>query len=564
MKITIVPLALLALSTMAFCATIYVPDDHAAIQDAIDASANGDTIIVRPGTYVGKIDFSGKAVALRSEQGAEVTTIDGNRDGSVITFASGEGSDSVLDGFRVTNGTGTQDGFYRLGGGIYCTSSSPTITNNTIAQNSAGHGGAIYCTSSSATITNNTIWQNSAGIGAGICCESSSAAITNNTIAGNSAGYGGGVYYISSSGTITNNIISYNDAEYDGGGIYCSSSSSVAITSNIISKNLAESGGGIYCDHTSPVAITNNTISENSADGFICWGGGICCRGSQTIVNNTISRNTVGYVPLKRTAPQDDIKSAYSFLSGYCYGGGIVCRSDSSPTITNNTITENSTNNYGRGGGIYCDSSSTVITNTILWDNFAGVGGPEIYGNPDVTYSDVKGGWPGTGNISDGPRFAGPTNGDYHITWNSPCKNAGDNSVVTELHDFEGDPRIALGAVDMGADEYHYHLYSMGDVVPGSTIYVKVIGYPSAPVILYLGSGISDPPISTQHGDFWLTWPPLWHGNIGKAPSYGVLVFSATVPAGWTSGSEHPLQALVGPWGGASTQLTNHMVLTVE
>jgi len=50
-------------------AVIYVPDDEPTIQDAIDSAANGDTIIVRPGTYVERIDFDGKGIAVVSENG---------------------------------------------------------------------------------------------------------------------------------------------------------------------------------------------------------------------------------------------------------------------------------------------------------------------------------------------------------------------------------------------------------------------------------------------------------------------------------------------------------------
>ena len=116
----------------------------------------------------------------------------------------------------------------------------------------------------------------------------------------------------------------------------------------------------------------------------------------------------------------------------------------------------------------------------------------------------------------------------------------------------------------MGADEYYYHLYHKGDIVPGSSIDVKVVGFPTAPVTLYLGSGLADPPYATQHGDFFLNWPPLWQGGVGTVPADGILTFTASVPSEWTSESRHPLQALVGPWGGPWTWLTNAEVLVVE
>ena len=57
-------------------ATIYVPDDYPTIQGAINAAVDFDTIIVRPGTYVENIDFAGKAITVKSEDGPDVTVID--------------------------------------------------------------------------------------------------------------------------------------------------------------------------------------------------------------------------------------------------------------------------------------------------------------------------------------------------------------------------------------------------------------------------------------------------------------------------------------------------------
>ncbi len=52
---------------------IQVPLGSPTIQGAIDIAANGDTILVAPGTYVENIDFRGKAITVTSKAGPEMT-----------------------------------------------------------------------------------------------------------------------------------------------------------------------------------------------------------------------------------------------------------------------------------------------------------------------------------------------------------------------------------------------------------------------------------------------------------------------------------------------------------
>jgi hypothetical protein len=111
-----------------------------------------------------------------------------------------------------------------------------------------------------------------------------------------------------------------------------------------------------------------------------------------------------------------------------------------------------------QGGGISINgTSSAIIVNSILWGDSAPVDS-EISGAPasfDVTYSDIEGGWAGTGNIDEDPLFVG--GGDYHLTSGSLCIDAGTNVhpvVVIPLDDIDGDVRPYGAGHDMGADEY--------------------------------------------------------------------------------------------------------------
>ncbi|NIN70977.1 MAG: hypothetical protein GTO46_03365, partial [Gemmatimonadetes bacterium] len=64
-----------------------------------------DEIVVAPGTYFETINFLGKAIWLRSSDGPEVTIIDGTGFFHVVQCVSGEGPDTVLDGFTITGGS---------------------------------------------------------------------------------------------------------------------------------------------------------------------------------------------------------------------------------------------------------------------------------------------------------------------------------------------------------------------------------------------------------------------------------------------------------------------------
>ncbi len=281
-----------------------------------------------------------------------------------------------------------------------------TITNGSIRIN--GRGGGISCVnSSSPTIEYNIIAGNSASWGGGgIYCNSSSPTIRYNEITGNSAGWGGGIGCItSSSPTIIGNTITNNEApSYDGGGIY-SRASSPTIIGNEISGNRAGSAGP-------PVGG---------------WGGGgiFCINTSSMIQNNIITDNLAAYD-----------------------GGGIRSLS-SSLSIINNTITGNTASD---GGGIAGESASSLtVLNTILWGNSPEEISIDASSGIDITYSDVQGGWSGTGNTNADPLFGG----DYHLSNSSPCIGVGIMTPDVLTEDFEGDPRPnPIGSMpDMGADE---------------------------------------------------------------------------------------------------------------
>jgi hypothetical protein len=143
-------------------------DPFCSIQDALDVAFDGDDILVAPGTYNETINFLGKAVALRSTAGRDVTTIDAaGLDDTVVRCVSGEGPDTLLDGFTITNGRAVNGGFDNNGGGMRIetpnTLTSPTITRCRFSNNvAAANGGGLFAIGSKSIVSDTIFIDNMA------------------------------------------------------------------------------------------------------------------------------------------------------------------------------------------------------------------------------------------------------------------------------------------------------------------------------------------------------------------------------------------------------------------
>ncbi|MBN2461837.1 MAG: T9SS type A sorting domain-containing protein [Candidatus Cloacimonetes bacterium] len=402
---------------------------------------------MQPGTYYENINYNGKNITVASlflttadTTYISQTIIDGNENGSVVTFDSGENSAAVLTGFTITNGYTdhgcgvrclnsspklenlTITGNYSYagwtgngnGGGIYCYESSPSLVNVTISGNAvysgftgAGTGGGIYCYESNPSLVNVTITVNDAGAsGGGIFCNNSNLDLMNVIISDNSAEDGGGVYCCHSSPSLVDVTISGNSASY-GGGIYCDSLSSPSLAIVTIAGNSgAVHGGGIYCDNSDPdllcVSIADNeaesgagiftannsnfsfelvSITDNSA---ILSGGGIYCAQSdaRVIQNIIVSSNEAclgGGFFLSNTvaAALIDVQIVENIAEN---GGGIYLADCSAIDLDNIQLLNNTaTSNTGGGGGVYCSNSDFSVGNSLLENNHAFYDGGGIY-----------------------------------------------------------------------------------------------------------------------------------------------------------------------------------------
>jgi len=286
--------------------------------------------------------------------------------------------------------------------------------------------------------------------------------ITNGSYLG---GVGGGIRIgAGASPTIDNCIITNNKASA-GGGISCGDSSTPFITNSIIQNNLASgaghnNGGGLHGAPNSTPIITNCIFKDNTSR---LNGGAMAFDTADLLIVNCIFDNNTADV-----------------------SGGAISFKNSAPIITNCTFSNNNSLT-NPGGAIACNNPlpGTEVTNSIFWGDHPA----EIACDVDiicVTYSDIQGGpywpanpdmimaradrWPGTGNINSDPRFRDQATGDFHLTNDSPCIDAGDNSDLNlqstdiELADrIIDDPDVAdtgirngePAIVDMGAFEKH-------------------------------------------------------------------------------------------------------------
>ncbi|MFC1889762.1 right-handed parallel beta-helix repeat-containing protein [Thermodesulfobacteriota bacterium] len=225
-------------------ATIRVPAEQSTIQAAIELAVDWDLVLVAPGTYDETVDFLGKAIIVRAEEGPVGTIIDGGEGASVVTFANGETLGSVIEGFTITKGSGTPDpyGPTTFGGGIYCLEASPKIIGCVIAGNRAEVGGGIFCESASPSIRRCRISNNDADFGGGIFCQ------------------------LQASPLIVNCVIDGNEAVDAGGGIGCHMWSDATIVHSTITGNRASAetlgGAGLFV-FFSEVSLTNAIVWGN-------------------------------------------------------------------------------------------------------------------------------------------------------------------------------------------------------------------------------------------------------------------------------------------------------------
>jgi hypothetical protein len=287
-------------------------------------------------------------------------------------------------------------------------------------------------------------------------------------------GGGGGMRASAGPGTllVSDCTFDLNTAGSSGAGLNVSGGSDTTTVSHCtFTGNVSPNGAGVDVDNANPI-VTHCTFIGNQA----IIGGGMNnnVTSSPTVTNCLFVGNEAGFL----SAGTGD----------FGHGGAMSNAPGSFTTVTNCTFKDNSC--LFPGGAIYNFDTGPTVTNCIFWDNFP----DQIVHNagvPDVTYSDVEGGFAGTGNIDADPLFVDPDNGDYRLYGGSPAIDAADNTAVPGgvTTDLDGNPRfiedvcredtgVGDPPVDMGAYERQVVSCDLdGDGEVGVTDFLDVLAF---------------------------------------------------------------------------------------
>lgn len=518
-----------------------------SIQAAIQAAANGDQILVQPGTYHESLTLLGKSIQVLGVGGAAVTTVDpGGGNQTCVRFIGGEPPSAEIAGFTLRNGEH----------GVRIENGSGARVRGCVIEHNLLRGGASYNPNgpqaAAAVVFEECVIRDNEGPGLYGNVTARRCVISGNTRSG----------VVTTAGVLSDCTIRGNATPFNGGGIFMGGST--VVERCLIADNVAGlSGGGVFTLDAGTLSLTGCTVRDNTAGleggGILAAGGGnVALVGCAVLFNHS---NSVGgglHVTTTATVPGSQVALRRCVVAGNSaglIGGGAYVAAQAGPGGV--VVTEQCTFEGNTPDGVASSAFATAHTYGIFWNQAL----PFLpaTGTLAVAFCDVSGGFGGTGNFNVDPHFVDAASGDFHLRADSPCRNLGGPTAGT---DFEGD--AVDGVADFGADEFRTHLYLSGVPTPGATVQLHLVGPPGVSPVLLFASLIRLPNgIATPYGPFYLGLPllpgvPL---ALGAIPPNSALALAAPLPPSAPPGLAVHLQAFA---GGVSPTLSNAALLLIE
>ena len=403
--------AALGLATMANAATWTVGPgagyDFPLIQQAINASAPGDSIEVFPATYLENLNLLGKDLLIRANAGLGTVIVDGGAAGPVVSCISGETSATSLEGLVLTKGSAPN------GGGLWINGSSPRVLECHILNNRAmtGGGAALF---DSKTVFQSCMFETNratargghldarrgnpqvldcqmlnglagggiVGFGGAIHAAKTDLVVARSTIQSNrSTRSGGGVYYKRSRIYMEQCLLDSNESN-DGGGMFSSDTQLHLLGVDTVRNQAYNNGGGMYHQGIGDVLLDSCNVMDNQAT---LDGAGILVRkrlGDHHIAMSTVQRNFCGdqgagvcYFKTETATVSDSLLMENIAMNG----GGIFTASPNPLAIKNSRFEANQAQQDG--GGLYAQNTRVDSELTAFISNAAGNdgGGLKLY-----------------------------------------------------------------------------------------------------------------------------------------------------------------------------------------
>jgi predicted outer membrane repeat protein len=443
-----------ALLTVLLCtsvnaAVINIPDDFEIIQEAIDESENGDTVLVQPGVYYENLVINDRTITIGSlfittedTSYIDSTVIDGSQVGNTLSIAECDQDPVQLIGLTISNRI--EDNRIKGGLGILCQSSNMIIERCHITLNAHG----MVNSGESEVVINNCLFryngdrsEHSSPGGAIRLHNSSLLNINHCSFINNFGSGGGGIYCTDNSRLVTEDSYFLENSAYAYGGpgaAICSiDSSEVSVNNCIINNSTTEMfGGAIFHGSNRLMRIRNCEMAGNSFLDIENLGEievsdchlstGIKLRGTASLQNGTFDAQsrieTLEPVIFNECDFNGRYVSVYEgnpiITNSRFINTGIACNEYSSLTLSGISMTGSpwirceqgstlslknctiSGSEHDEQGLIECYNNSTInIINSILWNN----GNPQIrsyraqFDEGDsititIAYSDLQGG----------------------------------------------------------------------------------------------------------------------------------------------------------------------------